>query len=310
MNNPRLPVSVYLLASSLACLTAWSIGRNSAKVTPSIVVAPPATEPVRSSDGPGPGARPVPPPRPDPVPAHPPRPEVQAPSTNVAAIMERSRQRMLIAGIRPMTEREAASYVPKFQELGLSKEQAQERMQALEQIHLKSFEVNSALAALATARQDYDKEMRQMLGPDSYAAYRRFEDEKPARNELEAIRNFLGQESHLLEGSESMLVQGITDSRAFASAPSHGAYGPVPSPLLDPEEIRMALLRENENLVVGGNRLLQNLRGVASAELLVAMEKYYQSCVAYNNAAMAARSSSNPEQQLLEVNHRYFNGGR
>jgi hypothetical protein len=70
-----------------------------------------------------------------------------------------------------MTVREAASYVPKFQELGLSEEQAQERMQALEQIHLKAFEVNSALAALATARQDYDKEMRQMLGPDRNNSY-------------------------------------------------------------------------------------------------------------------------------------------
>ena len=37
---------------------------------------------------------------------------------------------------------------------------------------------------------------------------------------------------------------------------------------------------------------------------------YLLARVAYNNAAMAARSSSNPEQQLLEVNHRYLNGGR
>jgi hypothetical protein len=288
----------YAVVTAIACLISWYMGRASIQRINDATSVESETPPIQYSHR-STSVEPE-------LPNIPPRSEVTNDWVAMKAhLEERSRQRARESVFRPFTERESVAYIPMFMELGLSEDQARERMAVLEDIHVASNDANMALIEFAKARLKYDSEMREMLSPESYAAYRQFESEKPARIEMEGLNRFLAPSGEVLGAQEPIVLQAIAEANAYRSQPSYGAYGPYPSPAMDPELVVAMQNREADALLAGSERLHGLLQDRVSAEVLESIMRYYQSRIDQLEGSMRAWQSSDRSQELLRVNDTY-----
>ena len=142
-----------------------------------------------------------------------------------------------------LVNQKAASYTRIFTELGLTPEQEDQFKAKLADLHRKAIAAGEPMQELGQARVDYDEQIRAALGPEKYLRYREFEESKPARRELELIREFAAKSNHVAIGATDAagIVELVKRTKATTTEEWHGPYDPMPHPEVGLERLVVVL---------------------------------------------------------------------
>ena len=203
-------------------------------------------------------------------------------------------QENIAINAQAMTDRESVFYNPLFARLGLTPDQAEERLKKLTQIHQHSTQVNDSLTELLSARYLYDASMKQMLSEERYKEYREWERAKPAMLESQRIKDFLAQ-NKIIVGDDAALVGAIDNNDAVLFQQTHTAYGGIPEVVVGDENAEAQISSDIKRLRANSSALLSSIAPDFPAETVNKIKLYFENHISELTSTLARiRDSKKP----------------
>jgi hypothetical protein len=156
----------------------------------------------------------------------------------------------------------AQEYARTFFDLGIDVKTATELQDHLAKIHQASLEAETSIDQAVDARKKYDERLRSLLTDEAYAEYIQYELAKPARSELERIKDFASQRTVPIEATgEERIVRVLLDTGVVYGGMSDGPYGLLPNIPMNTEEALLQTEQELRALVASANEANIRLAG-------------------------------------------------
>lgn len=203
-------------------------------------------------------------------------------------------QEEIARNAQAMTDRESVFYNPLFARLGLTPDQAEERLKRLTQIHQHSTQVNDSLTELLSARYLYDASMKQMLSEERYKEYREWERTKPAMLESQRIKDFLAQNNIIIR-DDAALIGAIDKNDAVLFQQTHTAYGGIPEVVVGDDNAGVQITGDIKRLRASSSALLSSVAQDFPAETVNKIKMYYENYISELTSTLARiRDSKKP----------------
>ncbi|MCI0562892.1 MAG: hypothetical protein MN733_30800, partial [Nitrososphaera sp.] len=159
-------------------------------------------------------------------------------------LSKRAHERMMNQMTEELKVKDAAEYDRIFNDFGLDAETSDQLKLHASKITTASLEAEAAIFQVLKARSDYDQRLRSVLSENDYSQYRAEEAERPARRELEKIKEFAHQRGDPLidEAHQDLIAKPIQTAEAYTDSITHyRPYDGLPDITIGTEPVVMKL---------------------------------------------------------------------
>lgn len=168
------------------------------------------------------------------------------------------------------------NYAPVLASLGLNPEQVEIVLKKLEVLHRGAMVAGDSMLDLLQERQEYQRELKGMLGDEGFAKYELFERAKPYRRELLAIREFAGQNWPALGAqTEAAVVQLLQKHQMYTTETWEGPFDFAPRPRVGSEAMLARISEYNTRLSTGLDNALQELSVILPEDATALVKSYF-----------------------------------
>ena len=157
-----------------------------------------------------------------------------------------------------------AEYTPIFESFGLDKNQIDDLFQAFAEIHELAITAGESRTDLMARRERFNADLRKMLSPESYNAWKEHQGRRPAALEAAEVVSFNTRNGiSTPESAIGEMASFISDSNGVTTRPWHGVSDALPEPLHG-KDLMVPYL---EHKIATLKRLLGEVDGATGATL-------------------------------------------
>ena len=204
-------------------------------------------------------------------------------------------------------ETRRSAYDPIFRDLGLSQDQSNTVLAQLDSLLRGAVKAGDPMQELMTARADYRRAMKTMLGEVRFARYEAFELAKPYRREAGYIQEFaVKQEAPMDPKFNNRLVELLQEFRLHTTETWDGPYDPAPRPLVGTGPVVDNIDEYTSRITAGLPKFKSKASAEFPAELLKVVDDYYtmklqEFAESRSLASMTAEEREANVRRMMEV---------
>jgi hypothetical protein len=179
--------------------------------------------------------------------------------------------------IERINSEEAQIYLPLYEKLGISLEDAKQLTNRLAIIHNKSSVAQSSILGLSEEKKQYNDAIRRLLTPEAYSQYKQFENSRRTQKQFEELSSFSDANQIDLRQYSPLISKAIEDHNGIVAQTTFGPYDPNPNPSATGVDLLPRMISDIDRLSHAVTGISESLTGQAPREAIEQIEGYYRS---------------------------------